>query len=194
MTEEADVPDLQPYTIVVGVSATSKSPTALAWAQAQARQNGGRVVAVRAWRMPNPQATPSGTSAGRVPRVEDVVRAAQESLAADVAATLGDDHEAELRLVRGGKYNVLVKAAVGADLLVVDAPRQLMAGPMFAHRLVYAASCPVVVMPPRISGEPTSMLNRVAGALGRSVVTAAGTAGRPGYQRPVSPGTRGTYA
>ena len=32
----------QPYTVVVGVSATSKSPTALAWAQAQARQNGVR--------------------------------------------------------------------------------------------------------------------------------------------------------
>lgn len=188
MSEE----EQQPYTVVVGVSATSTSPTALAWAQAQARQNRGRVVAVRAWRMPNPQATPSGTPPGRIPREEEVVRAAQESLAADVAATLGDDHGAELRLVRGGKYSVLVKAAAGADLLVVDAPRQLMAGPMFAHRLVYAASCPVVVMPPRISGEPASMLNRVAGALGRSVVAAAGTAGRPGYQRPLSPESAAT--
>jgi hypothetical protein len=183
MSEE----EQQPYTVVVGVSGTSKSPTALAWAHAQARQNGGRVVAVRAWRMPNPQATPSGTPAGRISREEDVVRAAQESLAADVVATLGEDHGAELRLVRGGKYNVLVKAAAAADLLVVDAPRQLMAGPMFAHRLVYAASCPVVVMPPRISGEPASMLNRFAGAFGRSVVAAAGTAGRPGYRRPVGP-------
>ena len=80
---------------------------------------------------------------------------------------------------------MLIEASEGADLLVVDAPRQLMAGPMFAHRLVYAASCPVVVMPPDISGEPASVLTRVAGAIGRSVVTAAGTAGRPGYRRPV---------
>ncbi len=176
-----------PYTVVVGVSATSKSPTALAWAEAQARQNGGRVVAVRAWRMPNPQATPSGTPAGRISREDDVEQAARASLAADVEATLGTDHGAELRLVRGGKYNVLIKAAAEADLLVVDAPRQLLAGPMFAHRLVYAASCPVVVMPPHVSGEPPSVLNRVASAVGRGVVTAAGTAGRPGYRRPVGP-------
>lgn len=177
----------QPYTVVVGVSATSKSPTALAWARAQVQQNGGRLVAVRAWRMPNPQATPSGTPASRVSREQDVEEQARASLAADVEATLGAGHDAELRLVRGGKYGVLIKAATEADLLVVDAPRQLLAGPMFAHRLVYAASCPVVVMPPHVSGEPPSVLNRVASAVGRGVVTAAGTAGRPGYRRPVGP-------
>jgi hypothetical protein len=69
---------------------------------------------------------------------------------------------------------------------VVDAPRQLLAGPMFAHRLIYAASCPVVVMPPDVSGEPASALARAAGAIGRQVVNAAGTAGRPGYRRPPS--------
>jgi hypothetical protein len=179
------MPDEQPYTIVVGVSRTSKSPTALAWAAAQALQNQGRLVAVRAWRMPNPQATPAGTPASRISRESEVEQAAEDSLAADVAATLGDDHGAELRLVRGGKYQVLIEAAAGADLMVVDAPRQLLAGPMFAHRLVYAASCPVVVMPPRVSGEPPSVFNRMAGAIGRSVVTAAATAGRPGYRPPL---------
>ena len=177
----------RPYTVVVGVSATSKSPTALAWGQAQAEQNGGRLVAIRAWRMPNPQATPSGTPAGRISREQEVEEAALASLRADVEATLGTGHDAEVQLVRGGKYGVLVKAAAGADLLVVDAPRQLLAGPMFAHRLVYAASCPVVVMPPHVSGEPPSVLNRVARSVGRSVVTAAGTAGRPGYRRPFGP-------
>jgi hypothetical protein len=180
-----EVESEQPYTIVVGVSATSKSPTALAWADAQARQNGGRLIAVRAWRAPNPQATPSGTPASRITHGADVEQAARESLIADVAATLGADHAAELRLVQGGKYAVLIQAAAEADLLVVDAPRQLLAGPMFAHRLVYAASCPVVVMPPLVSGEPPSVLNRVAGAIGRSVVTAAATAGRPGYRPPL---------
>ena len=107
-------------------------------------------------------------------------QAAQASLKADVAAALGPEHGAELRLVRGSRFKVLVAAAGGADLLVVDAPRQLLAGPMFAHRLVYAAACPVVVMPPQISGEPQTWLTRLAAAVGRSVVAAAGTAGRPG--------------
>ena len=175
----------RPYTVVVGVSATSKSPTALDWARAQAGAE-GKVVAVRAWRMPNPQATPSGTPAGRISRAGDVEEEARAALERDVAATLGPDHGVELRLVRGSKYNVLLKAAEEADLLVVDAPRQLLAGPMFAHRLVYAATCPVVVMPPVISGEPPTVLSRMAGAVGRNVLAAAGTAGRPGYQRPMS--------
>jgi hypothetical protein len=112
----------RPYTVVVGVSATSKSPTALDWARAR--------------RMPNPQATPSGTPAGRISRADDVEQEARAALERDVAATLGEDHGAELRLVRGSKFTVLLKAAEEADLLVVDAPRQLLAGPMFAHRLV----------------------------------------------------------
>lgn len=174
----------RPYTVVVGVSATSKSPTALDWARAQAG-SAGKVVAVRAWRMPNPQATPSGTPAGRISRSADVEAEARAALERDVAATLGEDHGVELRLVRGSKYAVLIKAAEDADLLVVDAPRQLLAGPMFAHRLVYAASCPVVVMPPDISGEAPSVLSRVGRAVGRNVLAAAGTAGRPGYQRPL---------
>ena len=178
----------RPYTVVVGVSATSKSPAALTWAETQARQNGGRLIAVRAWRLPNPQATPSGTPAGRIARAEEVEATAQRTFADDVAAALGgEDHAAELRLVRGGRLKVLLKASADADLLVVDAPRQLVAGPMFAHRLLYAASCPVVVMPPTISGEPASALSRVAGAVGRSVVAAAGTAGRPGYRPPLRP-------
>lgn len=170
-----------PYTIVVGVSATSKSVRALTWAHAQARQNNGRVVAVRAWRVPNPQATPSGESAGRIAHGTDVEQAARASLEEDVAAALGADHTAEIRLLQGGKWTVLVKAAAEADLLVVDAPRRLLAGPMFAHQLIYAATCPVVVMPPDISGEPPPVVARFADALGRSFFTA----GRPGYRPPL---------
>lgn len=175
--------DERPYTVVVGVSATSKSPTALEWAAAQARQNNGRIVAVRAWKVPSPQAPPAGTPVVRVASADDVEREARESLEQDVAAVLGPDHQAEIRLVRGGTYRVLVKAARDADLLVVDAPRQLLVGPMFAHRLIYATACPVVVMPAELSGGST--LARAAEALGRSVVTAAGTAGRPGYRPPL---------
>ncbi|MGI8457656.1 MAG: universal stress protein [Propionibacteriaceae bacterium] len=173
-----------PYTVVVGVSVTSKSPRALTWAHHQARSNGGRLVAVRAWRTPAPQATPSGETAGRISRSTEVEAEAMEALTADVAATLGPDHDAELRLRHGGKWTVLVEAAVGADLLVVDAPRQLLVGPMFAHQLIYAATCPVVVMPPEAAGDGPALAG-AARAFGRSIVAAAGTAGRPGYRPPL---------
>ncbi|GMA21439.1 hypothetical protein GCM10025862_34600 [Arsenicicoccus piscis] len=51
---------------------------------------------------------------------------------------------------------------------------------MFARRLLDRAHCPVVVMPPTISGEPPTWLAHTARVLGDNVLRSAGTAGRPG--------------
>ena len=79
---------------------------------------------------------------------------------------------------RSGRTKAFVELSREADLIVLGAPRKLAAGPMFAHRLVYATHCPVVVMPP----EPTaaSAVSRAAGVAADRLATAAGTAGRPG--------------
>jgi nucleotide-binding universal stress UspA family protein len=172
----------QPYTIVVGVSATSKSPTALHWAAELAALRGGRVVAVRAWRPTPPQ---TGSRVTPAPLSEDVPsaeREARDSLEADVSEVLGAEHGVEVRLVHGGKRGALLRASEDADLLVVDAPRRLdlTSLPGFAQRLVYAARCPVVVMPPSVSGAPRTPVERAAGALGRGLTDAAGRAPRPG--------------
>ena len=184
---EAD--ESQPYTIVVGVSATSKSPTALHWATELAALRGGRVVAVRAWR-PTPPQTASRVTPS--PITEDAGAAQAQALAdlqADVAEVLGGGHGVEVRLVHGGKRRSLLVAAEHADLLVIDAPRRLdiSAMPGFAMRLVSSASCPVVVMPPRVSGAPRTPLERAAGAVARNVAEAAGRAGRPGLSHPRPP-------
>lgn len=176
----------QPYTIVVGVSATSKSPTALHWAAELAAMRGGRVVAVRAWRPTAPQ-TASRVNPAPVPEDSGAAQAAELStLEQDVAQVLGPDHGVEVKLLVGGKRKALLQAAKDADLLVVDAPRRLdlTALPGFAGRLVYAAACPVVVMPPSVSGAPAPALRRVAGAVGRGVTEAAGRSGRPGLSHP----------
>ena len=106
-----------------------------------------------------------------------------------MAEVLGGDHGVEVRLVHGGKRGSLLAAAEHADLLVIDAPRRLdlTALPGFAMRLVYSASCPVVVMPPRVSGAPRTPLERVAGTVARNVTEAAGRAGRPGLSHPQPP-------
>jgi hypothetical protein len=182
MSEQED-----PYTVIVGVSATSKSPTALAWGKAQAEANHGRVVAVRVYRTPSVPTGPSG-SGSRIPQDPATLAADQHAqLRRDVAEVLGEDHGVEVRAVRGGKRRGLLEQALGADLLVIDAPRAPAMSPLLAHRIVYAASCPVVVMPPSISGLPESALGRSARAFGRAALRSAGTSGRAGYRPPTHP-------
>ena len=152
--------------VVVGVSATSKSPKALTWGAAQAAQNNGRLVAVRSWRVTGPPGTTSGGAAARVTDERDTERSEQAALEADVAEALGPDHGAQVRAVRGGKRKVLLAAAKDADLLVVDAPRTFTGAPRFAQRLVYAAACPVVVMPPSGTADPPGVLTRAGRAVG----------------------------
>ena len=175
------------YTVVVGVSPTSKSETALRWAVDQAHHHGGRVVAARAWQVPRtapPNTVAQGTSAGRLPTATTLESQARQQLADDLEHVLGPDHDVEVLVLRGGRRKSLVAAARGADLLVVDAPRALTTGPMFAHRLVYSASCPVVVMPPTVAGAPPSWLQRLSSAAGRQSLRSLGTSGRPGLTAP----------
>lgn len=187
MTDQTQDP--RPYSVVVGVSATSNSPTALAWGAAQANQNGGRLIAVRAWRpRSDPPGTTSGGIAARVTDESGSDRSEQAALADDVAEILGPDHGAELQVVRGGKRKMLLAVASDADLLVIDAPRTLTGVPLFAHRLVHAAACPVVVLPARVPGQPPGVVERAGRAVGRAAVKSAAFAGRPGYRLPVARG------
>ena len=177
----------QPYTVVVGVSDTSGSPTALLWAHGQAEVNGGHVIAVRVYQPPHVPGAPGGTSS-RIPQDPEQLHADQRAeLERDVAEVLGADHQVELRVIRGGKRRGLLEQTHEADLLVIDAPRTPSMSPLLAHRIVYAASCPVVVMPPSISGLPESSLSRSARAVGRAALRSAGTSGRAGYRPPINP-------
>ena len=90
-------------------------------------------------------------------------------------------------MVRGSKRRALLNEAREADLLVIDAPRMPSMSPLLAHRIVYAATCPVVVMPPSISGASESALSRSAHAFGRAALRSAGTSGRPGFRPPAAP-------
>ena len=172
------------YTIVVGVSPTSGSPGALRWAVEEASVRGGRVVAVRAWR---PHA-PETATGGRVPSVvsDDRARADEESrLAEDVARVLGHDHVVETRVVGGKRRAVMLEESRSADLVVIDAGRSTEVGARWlGSRIARASHCPVVVVPPGLGGRGTGAVGQAVGKLGRSVERAAGTAGRPGFQRP----------
>lgn len=167
-----------PYTVVVGVSVTSKSPDAVAWASAQATGNHGRLIAVRVLKRSS-SAEGSATSPSEI-LVGQSKTDQQTELAADVAETLGPDHEAECRVLYGGKRECLLAASGWADLLVIDAARSPSASSRLAHRIIMGSQCPVVVLPPSLTGEGPSWISRTGQALGQAV----GTSGRPGYRPP----------
>lgn len=172
----------RPYTVVVGVSSTSKSPAALVWAAAQAEANLGKLIAVRVLKRPvtsDATAPPSSQ-----PHQGQGMNGQQDDLAADVAEALGPDHEVECRILHGGRRKSLLAVADGADLLVIDAARSPSASSLLAHRIIAAATCPVVVLPPALTGEPPSGISRAGRAVGEVVLRAVGTSGRPGYRPP----------
>ncbi|MEO5652966.1 MAG: universal stress protein [Marmoricola sp.] len=175
----------RPYTVVVGVSVTSKSPAALEWAAAQAKANHGRLVAVRVLKR---HTTKDGSTEQAPQELHgDSVESQLAELEADVAATLGTEHEAECRVLYGGKRKSLLAVAGGADLLVIDAARTPSSSSLLAHRIIAASMCPVVVLPPSLSGEPLSGFSKAGRAMGQAALRAVGTSGRPGYRPPEWP-------
>jgi hypothetical protein len=75
-------------------------------------------------------------------------------LEAQVRDALGESARVATEIVHGSTFRVLLQASETAELLVLDAPSRLdlLEGPTLARRLIYAAECPVVIMPPKTLG------------------------------------------
>lgn len=136
--------------VVVAVSPTSGSPAALRWGAAEAARRHSPLVAISAWRTPRAPISTGGRPPVASVDPEGSLAEAKEELRAQVRQALGDEVEVETEVVRGSTFRVLLQASETADLLVLDAPRRIEfpEAPMLAHRLVYSAECPVVIMPP----------------------------------------------
>jgi hypothetical protein len=172
----------RPFTVVVGVSSTSKSPAALRWAVQEAAHHDGVVIALRAWRSPRPPAVAEPEPEMTASNGSALAAQAQQDLESDVAEVLGKDHHVECRLVNGGRRKALRSVSRYADLLVIDAPQRtdLTSPPLFARRLIYTARCPVVVIPPAVAGQLDTPLVAAGKRIGSRLLEAAGTAGKPG--------------
>ncbi|MGN6741820.1 MAG: universal stress protein [Amnibacterium sp.] len=137
--------------VVVGVSPTSGSPAALRWAADEAQRRGAQLVALSAWRPPRPPIAPGGRPPGVSFDSGDAVAEARDRLTGHVHAALGEGAQAAIEVVHGSTFRALLQASETAELLVLDAPSrlELPEGPTLARRLIYAAECPVVIMPPK---------------------------------------------
>lgn len=146
-----EAPRPGPGAVVVGVSPTSGSPAALRWGADEAQRRGAALVAMSAWRPPRPPIAPGGRPPGVSYQAEDIIGEARDRLAEQVRTALGDSVDVFTEIVHGSTFRALLQASETAELLVLDAPSRLdlPEGPTLARRLIYAAECPVVIMPPK---------------------------------------------
>jgi len=142
--------------VVVGVSRRTGSVEAVRWAVAEGQLRHSRVFAVTAWRGPRPPAAPGGRPPAISAEPVEKAFAAEEQRIRDLLTlSLGDLDELGVQfwLRRGAASTVLLAAATGAQLLVLDSPRSgrsTLAKSLIAPQVVFQAPCPVVLMPPPI--------------------------------------------
>jgi len=143
--------------IVVGISRRTGSLDALRWAAAEAQLRNATVQAVTAWRGPRPPAA----TGGRPPAVStipsDEAFTLEERRIRDLLTEAVGDLDSlgvDYSLRRGSASAVLLAAAVGAQLLVLDSPKgsgvSTLAKSLIAPQVIFQSPCPVVVMPPPV--------------------------------------------
>jgi nucleotide-binding universal stress UspA family protein len=141
--------------IVVGVSPTTGSPSALRWAAAEAKLRNLPLRAVMAWRVPRPAGAPGGRPPASNVTASEYEGNADEQLRGFVQRALGSDADVDCVVVQGSEVNALLSSARGAHLLVIGEPRPgrlaSMMSSLTAPQVVLKAECPVVVMPSAIA-------------------------------------------
>lgn len=149
--------------IVVGMDGSTYSTTALRWAMTQARLTGATIDLVGAWQ--NPMV--SEYSFGWSPVLDegyDMSAITEKVLAetiAEVTGPQGTPVEIRPRAVEGHPAQVLLDAAVGAQLLVLGSRGHgtfagILLGSVSQH-CVQHAPCPVVVIPQEMSDSAGSL-------------------------------------
>jgi len=134
--------------IVVGVDGSASSRKALCWALRYAKLTGAEIEAITAWEFP-PSYGWAPVAYGSAEFEEDASKILAEALAETSAA--GADVQVEPVVRHGHPADVLVRAAQGADLLVVGSHGHggfagLLLGSVSLH-CVHHAPCPVLIVP-----------------------------------------------
>ena len=137
----------QEQRIVVGVDGSDSSKGALRWAIRQAKLTGATVTAVTAWQYPSAYGwAPLGDDA------VDFAGEAEKALAAALTEASGAVPEVSVRprVAQGPAAEVLLRAAEGAELLVVGSRghggfASALLGSVSLHCVLHAL-CPVLIM------------------------------------------------
>jgi nucleotide-binding universal stress UspA family protein len=158
-----DHPIESPLRIVVGVDGSPCSKRALGWAVHEAYLAGATVEAIASWQDP----TMSGYGFGWMPPVSGesqdwavVTDTYLKEAVTEAVSHHGEQVEVVSRVVEGHPAQVLLDAAVGAQLLVVGSRGHgtlagMLLGSVSQH-CVQHAPCPVVVVPLGEAAAPAS--------------------------------------
>jgi nucleotide-binding universal stress UspA family protein len=139
--------------IVVGVDGSPGSKAALTWAMNQARLTGATVEAIATWQDPTQYGTAYGwtSAAFEGDTYATMMAKLLDETVAEVASGLSQPVTVLPQIVEGHPAQVLLRAADGAQLLVVGSRGHgtfagIMLGSVSQH-CVQHAPCPVVVVP-----------------------------------------------
>ncbi|GAA4964258.1 universal stress protein [Actinoplanes utahensis] len=140
------------HRIIVGVDGSPGSKKALAWAVNQARLTGATVEAVTTWQDPAKHGTAYGWTSAAFEGdtyATTMVKVLDDTVA-EVTAQLSHPGTVLAQIVEGHPAEALVRAAAGAELLVVGSRghgtfSSIMLGSVSQH-CVQHATCPVVVV------------------------------------------------
>ena len=141
--------------IVVGVDGSPESRHALRWAAEEARQRGARLRVVHAWTLPAAIGVADAVLGHPVIQ-EPPLDELKESLAQEAERVLDDalvgfeDIEIEREVVEASPARALLRAAEGADLVVVGSRGRggftgLLLGSV-SQQCAHHAPCPVVIV------------------------------------------------
>ena len=142
--------------VVVGIDGSPCSRDALAFALRDAARRGAALKAVSVVRPVDEWATAYGLPSSSPRQDPGAIGTQQQQILAEVRSAVGEDVagvEVEAVVTVGNTAGELIKAANGADLLVVGSEgRGGVAGALLGSvttRVVFGAPCPVTVIRPR---------------------------------------------
>ena len=147
--------------IVVGVDSSQGSKTALKWAMNQAWLTGATVQVITSWQDPARYGTAYGWTAAAFEGdtfATSMVKILDETVA-DVAAQLPHPVTVLAQVVEGHPAETLLRAAAGAQLLVVGSRGHgafagMLLGSVSQHCIQHAP-CPVIVIPDGVRSRTT---------------------------------------
>ncbi|MFI9103033.1 universal stress protein [Streptomyces fildesensis] len=139
--------------VVVGVDGSECSKSALKWAMTYARMTDATVEAITTWQNPDTYVYSYGWAPGLIDisEIPASIRKNLDAAIADVSGQFERPVEVLARVVEGHPAEVLLEAAVGAQLLTVGSRGHgtfagILLGSVSQH-CVQHAPCPVVVVP-----------------------------------------------